>query len=315
MIVTGARTNKVPTAPYRGRRAAGGDVPDRDHDRCRRAAAGGRRARAAPAQPRALVPLQDRARLDVRLGRLRALPRHRAAAAGAAGEDVAVRSRCALRPQSLAGARLDRRSRRAGTPCAGLVGVGAAAEGAARGARRRRCGAVRGALGRAVRARDGARARGTGSSSRSARRPTGQGHHTLFAQIAADPARASIAARVTVRTGDTDAIADGVGSFASRRRSWAARRSPPRRTTCWRAGRATRRSAPTRSSPPAPTWRWSRSSRSTGHVRVRRLIAVDDAGRIVNPLLAEGQVIGGAVQGLGAVLSEEQSSTTRTAGR
>ena len=29
-------------------------------------------------------------------------------------------------------------------------------------------------------------------------------------------------------------------------------------------------------------------------------------GRIVNPLLAEGQVIGGAVQGLGAVLTEEQ---------
>src|SRR3954470_15710508 len=29
------------------------------------------------------------------------------------------------------------------------------------------------------------------------------------------------------------------------------------------------------------------------------------AGRIMNPLLAEGQVIGGAVQGLGASLSEE----------
>jgi carbon-monoxide dehydrogenase large subunit len=47
-------------------------------------------------------------------------------------------------------------------------------------------------------------------------------------------------------------------------------------------------------------------SRSTGEVRVRRLIAVDDAGRIVNPLLAEGQVVGGSVQGLGAALSEEQ---------
>ena len=52
----------------------------------------------------------------------------------------------------------------------------------------------------------------------------------------------------------------------------------------------------------------------TGRVRVRRLIAVDDAGRIVNPLLAEGQVIGGAVQGLGAALSEERS-TTRTGSR
>ena len=61
-------------------------------------------------------------------------------------------------------------------------------------------------------------------------------------------------------------------------------------------------------------------ARSTGAVRVRRLIAVDDAGRIANPLLAEGQVIGGAVQGLGAVLTEEVSpraavracSTTRS---
>jgi carbon-monoxide dehydrogenase large subunit len=43
----------------------------------------------------------------------------------------------------------------------------------------------------------------------------------------------------------------------------------------------------------------------TGALRIRRLVAVDDAGTIVNPLLAEGQVLGGAVQGLGAVLAEE----------
>ena len=40
-------------------------------------------------------------------------------------------------------------------------------------------------------------------------------------------------------------------------------------------------------------------------MRVRRIAAVDDAGRIVNPLLAEGQVIGGAVHGLGAAMTEE----------
>ncbi len=45
--------------------------------------------------------------------------------------------------------------------------------------------------------------------------------------------------------------------------------------------------------------------RPTGALRVLRIVAVDDAGRIVNPLLAEGQVIGGTVQGLGAVLTEE----------
>ena len=45
--------------------------------------------------------------------------------------------------------------------------------------------------------------------------------------------------------------------------------------------------------------------RATGRLRVCRLAAVDDAGRILNPLLAEGQVLGGIVQGLGAVLTEE----------
>jgi len=38
---------------------------------------------------------------------------------------------------------------------------------------------------------------------------------------------------------------------------------------------------------------------------VKRVAAVDDAGTIINPLLAEGQVHGGIVQGLGAVLMEE----------
>jgi carbon-monoxide dehydrogenase large subunit len=45
--------------------------------------------------------------------------------------------------------------------------------------------------------------------------------------------------------------------------------------------------------------------RATGQLRVLRVAAVDDAGRIVNPLLAEGQVIGGALQGLGQCLTEE----------
>jgi aerobic carbon-monoxide dehydrogenase large subunit len=45
--------------------------------------------------------------------------------------------------------------------------------------------------------------------------------------------------------------------------------------------------------------------RATGRLRVLRLAAVDDAGNIVNPLLAEGQVIGGVAQGLGQCLVEE----------
>jgi carbon-monoxide dehydrogenase large subunit len=43
----------------------------------------------------------------------------------------------------------------------------------------------------------------------------------------------------------------------------------------------------------------------TGKVTVRRLVTVDDAGRILNPLLAEGQVHGGAAQGVAQALMEE----------
>jgi len=45
--------------------------------------------------------------------------------------------------------------------------------------------------------------------------------------------------------------------------------------------------------------------RATCRLTVWRLAAVDDAGTIVNPLLAEGQVLGGVVQGLGESLAEE----------
>ena len=41
---------------------------------------------------------------------------------------------------------------------------------------------------------------------------------------------------------------------------------------------------------------------STGRLLVTRVAAVDDAGTIVNPLLAEGQVLGGTAQGLGECL-------------
>jgi aerobic carbon-monoxide dehydrogenase large subunit len=45
--------------------------------------------------------------------------------------------------------------------------------------------------------------------------------------------------------------------------------------------------------------------RETGKVEVVRIIAVDDAGRILNPLLADGQVHGGLAQGVAQALLEE----------
>jgi aerobic carbon-monoxide dehydrogenase large subunit len=43
----------------------------------------------------------------------------------------------------------------------------------------------------------------------------------------------------------------------------------------------------------------------TGAVELRRMLAVDDAGRIINPLVAEGQVHGGVVAGIAQALYEE----------
>jgi carbon-monoxide dehydrogenase large subunit len=43
----------------------------------------------------------------------------------------------------------------------------------------------------------------------------------------------------------------------------------------------------------------------TGQVRIRRYVAVDDVGNVVNPLIVEGQVHGGIAQGIAQALYEE----------
>ena len=43
----------------------------------------------------------------------------------------------------------------------------------------------------------------------------------------------------------------------------------------------------------------------TGLVEIKRIVAVDDAGKILNPLLAEGQIHGGLAQGVAQALLEE----------
>jgi carbon-monoxide dehydrogenase large subunit len=42
----------------------------------------------------------------------------------------------------------------------------------------------------------------------------------------------------------------------------------------------------------------------TGHIALLRYVVVDDCGRIINPLLVDGQVHGGAAQGIGQALME-----------
>ncbi|WP_159998797.1 xanthine dehydrogenase family protein molybdopterin-binding subunit [Roseomonas sp. 18066] len=43
----------------------------------------------------------------------------------------------------------------------------------------------------------------------------------------------------------------------------------------------------------------------TGHVDILSYVSVNDAGRVVNPMIVEGQIAGGALQGLGQALCEQ----------
>ena len=142
--------------------------------------------------------------------------------------------------------------------------------------------------------------------------PHGQGHETTFSQIVADALGVEPGA-VRVRLGDSAFVPDGIGTFASRTTAMAgsalliAARRLRERLDAGEAG------------PIEEHARFSSDqvfgsgayaavveiARATGELRVLRLAAVDDAGTIVNPLLAEGQVIGGSVHGLGASLVEE----------
>ena len=45
----------------------------------------------------------------------------------------------------------------------------------------------------------------------------------------------------------------------------------------------------------------------TGHVEIERYVIAYDVGRAINPMLVEGQILGGAAQGLGGALFEDFS--------
>lgn len=190
--------------------------------------------------------------------------------------------------------------------------------------------------------------------------PNGQGHVTIFSQIAADALQVNLEA-VTVEQGDSAVVPRGVGTFGSRSttiggsallRAVEKVRAKAMQIAAhllegrpddiaWADGRLYVRGAPDRALTfpevaaaayqpgrlpegigmgldaleifrlPSPVFPFGaygsvvEIDTMTGEIRLLRLVAVDDAGRIVNPLLAEGQVIGGSVQGLGEALIEE----------
>jgi carbon-monoxide dehydrogenase large subunit len=173
--------------------------------------------------------------------------------------------------------------------------------------------------------------------------PHGQGHHTTFAQIAAD-ALGLTPEEVTVETGDTATVPAGMGTYASRSVTTggsavhlAARQVAAKaaRIAAWLAASTGRPATPAevaaaaadparlppglapgleaeiRFELPGPVFPFGAYAavvevdRDTGRLQVQRLVGVDDAGTVVNPLLAEGQVMGSAAQGIGQALFEE----------
>ena len=143
--------------------------------------------------------------------------------------------------------------------------------------------------------------------------PHGQGHETTFAQIAAEELKLD-AAEVEVRWGDSAEIPSGVGTFASRSVTvggsallLALRKIRAQLD----AGAAPPIEAEARFELPGPAFSSGAYTaiveieRETGEVRIERIAAVDDCGRVINPLLAEGQVLGATVQAIGECLYEQ----------
>ena len=90
-------------------------------------------------------------------------------------------------------------------------------------------------------------------------------------------------------------------AVAASRPGQAARRAWSRR----RCATSSTSTAPTRRTRSAPTSPWSRSTSRPAPCTLVRHVAVDDCGRILNPLLVAGQQHGGIAQGAAQALFEE----------
>ncbi len=154
----------------------------------------------------------------------------------------------------------------------------------------------------------------------------GQGHETAFAQLAADLLGVPYD-DVTVVFGDTDTAPFGYGTFGSRSLAAggtaihqacqavldAARRVDAPMPVAEAAARLGGISADGSSGAPPETYASGAYGcdvavdPDTGAVTLLRVVAVDDCGVVVNPLLVEGQVHGAVAQGVGQALTEQVS--------
>ena len=145
--------------------------------------------------------------------------------------------------------------------------------------------------------------------------PHGQGHATAWAQIASSKLGVPMS-DITVEHGDTDVIPMGGGTMGSRSLQHggaAVAKVCDMLLEKAAGGSINGLSADASVAAAGPTFPFGAHiaavevDTETGMVTLRQLIAVDDAGKIVNPTLADGQVHGGVAQGVAQALLEEFS--------
>jgi carbon-monoxide dehydrogenase large subunit len=149
----------------------------------------------------------------------------------------------------------------------------------------------------------------------------GQGHETVFAQIAGDELGAPISA-FRVHHGSTAHVDYGWGTFHSRAivvgGSAVKLAAAQLREQLDALAAAGHRGAPAedievklRYDTKGPTYSYGTHvahvavDPETARVKVLAYVALEDVGRVMNPLLAHGQAVGGAVQGIGATFLDE----------
>lgn len=141
----------------------------------------------------------------------------------------------------------------------------------------------------------------------------GHGRETAFAQIAADVLGVAME-QVTVRCGDTETCPEGIGALASRSTAiggsavlLACEEIKARQDQ----GEPAPMSADIRYENKGEAWGYGAYmivlsvDRETGVPTIEQAVAVDDTGRIINPVLVAGQVQGGFAQGLGEAMMEQ----------
>jgi aerobic carbon-monoxide dehydrogenase large subunit len=140
----------------------------------------------------------------------------------------------------------------------------------------------------------------------------GQGHETTYAKIAAEALQCE-PSNVRVVHGDTALCPDGIGSLASRSIAIggsaileACKVALKKKAT----GDALPITAEVKYTAAGETWSYGCVisqvcvDADTGKLTIEKMLWIDDAGRIISPIQAHGQLIGGAAQGIGQALME-----------